>query len=172
MRIRKGLYLILLLCLAGTARAQESYTDNSYRAWEKKPWHKEYTKKDRLTEDTFRLYSVLFVFATDSFYRDMTADLDSLGAWLQENPAICIEVGVHVSRCNPEYSRLYSRRRAENVRKYLLAEGVAPERVTAVGYECKHPLIPEDVIRQQSTEAERMNAERINRRIEIRILKQ
>lgn len=170
--MRKGLYLILLLCLAGTVRAQESYTDNSYRAWEKKPWHKEYTKNGKLTEDTFRLYSVLFVFAADSFYHDMTADLDSLGAWLHENPAVYIEVGVHVSRCNPEYSRLYSGSRAENVRKYLLADGLAPERVTAVGYECKHPLISEEVIRKQSTEAEQMNAERINRRIEIRILKQ
>jgi|GEM_PF-1495776 len=171
--MNKLLLVILLTGFSGLARAQSTYTADSYKTWEKKPWDNEYTKNGRITADTFRLYSVIFVFAKDSFYYDTAADLDSLVAWMTEKPGVRIEVGIHRSRCSLEYgNRLYTRRRAEYVRNYLLKKGIAPERITARGYECSLPLIPEEEREKLRTEDERMHVDRINRRIEIRILDQ
>ncbi|MBL0912788.1 MAG: hypothetical protein IBJ09_10490 [Bacteroidia bacterium] len=170
--MKKLLLIAIFCCFSGILSAQHVYTKDAYKAYEKKPWHKKYTKNGKITAETFRLYSVIFVFARDSFYYDTVADLDSLVTWMQENPRIRIELGVHISRCNPEASRLYSHSRAEYVQKYLLQKGIAPERIVARGYECSHPLIAEDEIKELGTEEERMNADRVNRRIEIRILDQ
>lgn len=170
--MKKLLFIAIFGCLSGILSAQYVYTKDAYKIYERKPWHKEYTKNGKISTDTFRLYSVIFVFARDSFYYDTAADLDSLVRWMQENPRIRIEVGVHTSRCNPEFSRLYSRNRAEYVQQYLLQKGIAPERVQAKGYECSQPLLPEDEIKKLGTEEERINADRVNRRIEIRILDQ
>ncbi len=170
--MKKLLFLAIFSCFSVILNAQHVYTKDTYKSYEKKPWHQEYTKNGKVSTDTFRLYSVIFAFARDSFYYDTAADLDSLLHWMKEQPRIRIEVGVHTSRCSPEYSRLYSQDRAEYVQKYLLQKGIAPERVIARGYECSHPLIAEDEIKKLGTEEERMNADRVNRRIEIRILDQ
>ncbi len=170
--MKKLLFIVVFGCFSGALIAQHVYTKDTYKTYEKKPWYQEYTKNGKISTDTFRLYSVIFAFARDSFHYDTAADLDSLLSWMQENPRIRIEVGVHTSRCNPEFSRLYSRNRAEYVQQYLLQKGIAAERVMARGYECSHPLIAEDEIKKLGTEEERMNADRVNRRIEIRILDQ
>lgn len=72
-----------------------------------------------------------------------TADLEPAGeAVLREairillsNPGITIEVGVHTDSTGSDAFNLrLSTQRAQAIRAFLLANGVAPGRVTAVGY--------------------------------------
>lgn len=64
-----------------------------------------------------------------------TQALDSLVTMLNDNPNITIELGAHTdSRGSEEYNKNLSQRRAQEVVKYLISKGIAPDRLTAVGY--------------------------------------
>lgn len=82
---------------------------------------------------------------------------------MKASPTMRVEIGGHTDAFGPDaYNLNLSRRRAENVRKYLIKGGADPSRVTAVGYgEGK----PKDT-------NETMEGRRLNRRIEFTILQQ
>lgn len=65
--------------------------------------------------------------------------LDELAAYLRVHPEYeTIEIGVHSDdRGNPKTK---TTERADNVRNYLLSKGVAPDRVTAVGFGATRPV--------------------------------
>ena len=86
--------------------------------------------------------------------------LRSLAASLNRYPDTNIVVKGHTDSTGAEsYNLKLSEERAENVRKYLVAEGVSPSRVTAIGFGEAYPLVSNDTSsgRQQ------------NRRVELEI---
>jgi OOP family OmpA-OmpF porin len=88
--------------------------------------------------------------------------LDVLVLILQSAPQTRIEIGGHTDNTgDPSYNLDLSRRRATAVRKYLISQGVAEKRLTAVGYGQEKPIA------DNSTPEGRLK----NRRIEFKIHK-
>jgi outer membrane protein OmpA-like peptidoglycan-associated protein len=86
--------------------------------------------------------------------------LRSLAATLKRYPDTNIVVKGHTDSTGAEsYNLKLSEERADNVRKYLVAEGVNPSRVTAIGFGEAYPLVSD------ATAAGRQQ----NRRVEIEI---
>jgi outer membrane protein OmpA-like peptidoglycan-associated protein len=86
--------------------------------------------------------------------------LRSVAASLQRYPDTNIVVKGHTDSSGAEsYNLKLSEERAENVRKYLVAEGVSASRITAIGFGEAYPLVSNDTSsgRQQ------------NRRVELEI---
>lgn len=68
--------------------------------------------------------------------------LDAVFTVLLKNPEIKIEIQGHTDNKGPAgYNKALSTRRAASVRKYLIARGIAPERLTSVGYGLERPLV-------------------------------
>jgi outer membrane protein OmpA-like peptidoglycan-associated protein len=89
--------------------------------------------------------------------------VEAISAVLQENPDIArIRIEGHTDRRGGWTRNLkLSQRRAEAVRDYLIAQGVAASRLVAKGYGYKRPRVPELTPRHRA----------INRRVEFKILK-
>ena len=101
-------------------------------------------------------------FATDSaeispqFY----STLNAVAIVLNEFPETLIEVTGHTdSTGRAEYNLQLSQRRAQSVAQYLIAQGVAPNRVIARGMGQTMPIAPNDTPEGRAQ----------NRRVEIRI---
>jgi OOP family OmpA-OmpF porin len=68
--------------------------------------------------------------------------LDAVVEVLGKNPDIKLEVQGHTdNRGGANYNKDLSNRRAGSVRKYLVAHGVATERLTSIGYGFDRPLV-------------------------------
>jgi OmpA-OmpF porin, OOP family len=71
--------------------------------------------------------------------------LDAVADVLSKNPTFKIEVQGHTDdKGSNQYNQDLSNRRAHSVRKYLVAHGTAPERLTARGYGEDLPLVAND----------------------------
>jgi len=66
---------------------------------------------------------------------DASIDLDKLADVLRQYPGMSIELSSHTdSRATDVYNQALSQRRAQAAVNYLVAKGIAPERLTARGY--------------------------------------
>ncbi|MCD8210554.1 MAG: OmpA family protein [Prevotella sp.] len=66
--------------------------------------------------------------------------LDELVKMLEENPNITIELSAHCDyKGSAAYNKVLSQRRAESVVNYLIAHGIAKDRLTPVGYGWEKP---------------------------------
>ena len=75
--------------------------------------------------------------------------LDELVKLLNENPNVTIELSAHCDyRGTPEYNKVLSQHRANAVVQYLIEAGIAPQRLTPVGYGKEKPK----TIRKKLTE--------------------
>ena len=75
---------------------------------------------------------------------DTEKTLGEFKSFLQQNPQVKIEVEGHTdSRASNEYNRELSDRRAAAVRKWLVANGVAEDRITSIGKGEDAPQVPE-----------------------------
>lgn len=75
--------------------------------------------------------------------------LDELVKLLNENPNVTIELSAHCDyRGTPEYNKALSQHRANAVVQYLIEAGIAPQRLTPVGYGKEKPK----TIRKKLTE--------------------
>ena len=75
--------------------------------------------------------------------------LDELVKLLNENPNVTIELSAHCDyRGTPEYNKILAQHRANAVVQYLLKAGIAPQRLTPVGYGKEKPK----TIRRKLTE--------------------
>lgn len=115
--------------------------------------------------------------------------LDSLVMMLNENPNITIELSAHTDfRGSDEYNKSLSQKRAEAVVNYLIAHGIASDRLTPVGYGEERPksirkkvaerypwlkegdVLTEDFITKLKPQ-EQETANALNRRTEFRVLR-
>ena len=75
--------------------------------------------------------------------------LDELVKLLNENPNVTIELSAHCDyRGTPEYNKILAQHRANAVVQYLIEAGIAPQRLTPVGYGKEKPK----TIRRKLTE--------------------
>lgn len=73
--------------------------------------------------------------------------LDELVALLNDNPYCAIELSAHTDRVGSQSFNLdLSQRRAQSVVDYLISKGIAPERLTPVGYGKSEPRIVDESI--------------------------
>jgi len=83
-----------------------------------------------------------FEFNKDRIRPDSHPVLNAVVDVLQRNRDIRIEVQGHTDdRGAAAHNRSLSQRRADSVKKYLVAQGVTPERLTSLGYGFERPLV-------------------------------
>ena len=89
-------------------------------------------------------------------------ELERVIRFLQENPAIRVEISGHTDNAGtPAYNLQLSQKRAQSVADHLTAHGIVASRLLQKGYGADKPLKPND------TEENRQ----INRRIEFRVVR-
>ncbi|KAA6182138.1 OmpA family protein [Pseudomonas veronii] len=87
-------------------------------------------------------------------------DVKNLADFMAQYPATNVEVAGHTDSVGPDaYNQKLSQRRADAVKQVLVKDGVAPSRITAVGYGESRPVA------DNATEAGRA----INRRVEASV---
>ncbi|MEO0770374.1 MAG: OmpA family protein [Cyanobacteria bacterium J06649_4] len=75
--------------------------------------------------------NVHFALDKDNISLASAAILDEIAAVLKEYPSIVVDLHGHTdSRASQSYNQDLARRRAENARRYLLTQGIGPERMT------------------------------------------
>jgi outer membrane protein OmpA-like peptidoglycan-associated protein len=112
-------------------------------------------------ESTYELKEVLFETAKSALKSSSFKQLNLLVEGLQKNDTVKVEIAGHTDNVGDEtYNMNLSQARAETVRSYLLAKGIAANRVIAKGYGFSEPVAEND---SESGRAK-------NRRTEVRIL--
>jgi OOP family OmpA-OmpF porin len=116
----------------------------------------------RLTRDRIELPAPLVFAGTSADLESSSiSTLDQVAALLTENPNVKLRVEAHTDGTGDESAnQILSQRRADTIRTYLLAKGIAAARVTAQGFGATRPV---DTNR---TEAGRAN----NRRVELVVI--
>ncbi|MBC7920783.1 MAG: OmpA family protein [Ferruginibacter sp.] len=106
--------------------------------------------------------SVEFAENSAELHREMHADLNKVVDFMLDHPTFELKISGHTDSDGDAASNLrLSQKRAESIKKYLSAKGgVAADRVEAVGYGNKIPII-----KQETTEEDK----KINRRVEFEI---
>jgi outer membrane protein OmpA-like peptidoglycan-associated protein len=108
----------------------------------------------RLTND------ILFDFNSAALRPDSQQTLRDLAGNFQRYPDETVSVEGHTDNVgSPEYNQGLSERRAYSVRDYLVSQGVAPSRVTAIGFGETQP----------KASNETPEGRQLNRRVEIHI---
>ena len=125
--------------------------------------HKEQLRVEPVSESTeytlqFPLASITAPVLIDNIFYDFdkatlrpesTKALDELIKLLNENPNVTIELSAHCDYRGPSaYNKALSQRRAESVVDYLIAHGIAKDRLSPVGYGKEKPK----TIRKKLTE--------------------
>ena len=106
------------------------------------------------------LKPIFFDLDKDTLKSGDTDRLDSNLKTLNDNPKLFILLGGHADeRGSIKYNLDLSRRRAENIKKYLVAKGIDPARITIYAYGKGHPA------KQGHDES----AWRYNRRVDIMV---
>ena len=86
--------------------------------------------------------NIFYEFDCADLTSESTESLDKLVVMMNENPNITIELSAHCDyRGNDAYNQRLSQRRAESVVRYLIQNGVAEDRLTAVGYGESRPKV-------------------------------
>lgn len=86
--------------------------------------------------------NIFYEFDRADLTSESTESLDKLVVMMNENPNITIELSAHCDyRGNDAYNQRLSQRRAESVVRYLIQNGVAEDRLTAVGYGESRPKV-------------------------------
>ncbi len=93
--------------------------------------------------------NIFYDFDKATLRPESTKALDDLVTLLNENGNVTIELSAHCDyKGSAEYNKRLSQRRAEAVAEYLVAKGIAPDRLTPVGYGKERPK----TIRKKLTE--------------------
>ncbi len=97
--------------------------------------------QDVALADDVVLEGLVFEISSAELTAESLPYLDGIVAMLEASPDADVEVGGHTDSSGPaDLNRDLSRRRAETVRLYLIQNGVAAERITAVGYGEDYPV--------------------------------
>lgn len=112
--------------------------------------------------ETLILHNIYF--QSDSYLLDKRSqsEIDNVVELLNINSTINVEIGGHTDDIGSnQYNLTLSEKRAEQVYKRLVSEGISPKRLTYKGFGFTKPIRPND------SEANRQS----NRRIEFRVLR-
>ncbi len=102
-----------------------------------------------------------FLYAKDRLNKKSRQLLDKIATILQQAPRIKIEIGGHTDSDGTAKRNLaLSKRRAEAVKRYLVRQGIVPDRIKAVGYGESKPLYPNDTKEHKQR----------NRRVEFKVM--
>lgn len=133
--------------------------------------------------------NIFYAFDKATLLPESNNALDSLILMLNENPNITIELSAHTDYRGAEaYNKKLSQKRAESVVMYLINHGIAPDRLTPVGYGEEKPktirrkvaerypwlkendvLTEEFILKLKPEQQETANA--LNRRTEFKVLR-
>ncbi len=112
-------------------------------------------------DDLLRTKRVQFLYARDILTSGSKLLIDKIATLLKANDTVKIEIAGHTdSDGSKERNLKLSKRRAESVKEYLITQGIAKERLKAVGYGESHPLLP------NTTQENRA----LNRRVEFKVI--
>jgi len=136
------------------------------------------------------LPNILYDFGKWDLRPESMVSLDRLVETLNDNPNVTIELMSHTdSRDTEEYNLDLSQKRAQSVVDYLIAKGIAQDRLTARGYGESGPrvvdatvvsespflkigtVLTEPYINTLQSEEQKEIAHQINRRTEFRVLR-
>jgi outer membrane protein OmpA-like peptidoglycan-associated protein len=107
------------------------------------------------------LNNIFFEFDKHELDDSSIPELEKVVRFLQENPAVSIEISGHTDTIGAiEYNLELSKKRALSIVRYLTSKGIPQKRVSSVGLGSSKPLTLDDSPELQ----------KINRRIEFRIL--
>lgn len=88
---------------------------------------------------------VNFDFDKAKIREDEKAGLNEVAKVMQENANIKLEIQGHTDNMGPDaYNKVLSEKRAKAVREYLIAKGVAGNRLESSGYSFSKPIAPND----------------------------
>lgn len=98
--------------------------------------------------------------------------IDTILAFLKENPETRIEIGYHSDQRMPEsYSRDATALQAKCVQEELISQGADASQITYRGYGATIPVISKSKIQSMKTPGEKELAYSKNRRIEVVIIR-
>jgi len=105
--------------------------------------------------------NVLFDKDKSAIKPEFEAELSKFPLFLKANPQIQVELGGHTdSEGDESYNIKLSERRAEAIKLFLVKQGVAPIRLSVVGYGSSQPKYPNNSIENMQ----------LNRRTEAKII--
>lgn len=182
--LQRGISYVMLAGAKGYLNAKQEFTSDE--AEEDAEYNVDFMlasiNKPNIVENIF------YDFDKATLRPESTAALDSLASLLRDNPNITIEMASHTDRVgSDEYNERLSERRAKSVVDYLIAAGIAPDRLTFHGYGKTRPktvtkriarqfpqfeegtLLDEEFILSLEDEADREAADQINRRTEFEV---
>jgi peptidoglycan-associated lipoprotein len=85
---------------------------------------------------------VFFAFDSSELSSDARNTVERLAAWLERNPNVSLTIEGHADeRGTREYNLALGERRANSVRQYLVALGVAPTRLSTISYGKERPAV-------------------------------
>lgn len=94
---------------------------------------------------TSLMFRISFDFGADDVDRESRRILDKVIVAMKANPDWRVAIEGHTDAHGaPDYNRALSERRAEAVRSYLQAAGVAPRRLSTTGFGAARPVAPND----------------------------
>lgn len=118
--------------------------------------------RDIRAGESISLNNILFNLGKAELKAESFPELDKVVAFMQANPSAEIELSGHTSsEGEAAMNRSLSYRRVRSCKEYLVAKGIDPGRVIAVGYGPDRPVAPND------SEPNRAK----NRRVEMRVTK-
>jgi len=125
-----------------------------------------------LTDKTVEIGAVYIMEANFPIYSqelnsELKEELNALAKFLDANPKVKVEIGVHSEKDNEEIT---TAERANKLEKYLVKKNIRNSRISSIGYGNKRPLITARDLYKLKTLEEKSNAKAQNNRIEIRIV--
>jgi outer membrane protein OmpA-like peptidoglycan-associated protein len=119
------------------------------------------TASAELKGTTIVLKNLLFENDRAVLKPEAMAQLNPLAGWLKSHPGSSVRIGGHTDKKgDDDHNMQLSQTRAEAVKAYLVSQGIAPERISAIGYGETQPIAPNDT--KEGREQ--------NRRVEISFL--
>ena len=134
--------------------------------------------------------NIFYDFDKATLRPESTEALDQLVKLLNENPHVTIELSAHTDyKGSDQYNERLSQRRAESVVKYLIAHGIASDRLTPKGYGESKPktikrkvaekypflkendVLTEEFIKTLEDAEQQEQCNQLNRRTEFRVLR-
>ncbi|MBB4078887.1 outer membrane protein OmpA-like peptidoglycan-associated protein/Tol biopolymer transport system component [Lewinella aquimaris] len=110
-----------------------------------KPVEKATVVEEAESDGAIVLRNVFFATASDALLDISTEELDRLVALLREQPDIRVEIAGHTDDVGSEDdNQKLSERRAASVKRYLVSQGIATDRIAAVGYGESRPVESND----------------------------